>query len=1160
MSKNRQRQSLSGSALHLALVVGILATIDLTPVFGIGPGPSLVSVSGRQLIVQKRNLDGSTAPPAPYIIRGAVWSPASRITSTSTTDSNNANKRRPEFRIWYTKDIPLLADMNVNTVRLVIDPGFDATLGPFGLRTLDALHARGIMVIMTVDDGINSLSRISSAVNFYKDHPAILMWMLGNEWNINRYYGVANSAADAAQRTENAAALIKSIDPNHPVSTSYGDIDIDGSGLRFEDTKHYVNDVATSVDVWGLNIYRGESFGTLFSQWASISAKPMFLSEFGTDAFFSSCARTNPPEGTLDERVQGVWDLSLWNEVVKNLSATDPTRVALGATVFEFNDEWWKVQPSGTQERSGFLFVNGHPDDFANEEYFGIVDIDRKPRGIYHVLRRAFAAGAQPGPSLSPPPRRVDFFSLPETIKTNIPAFVVAGTVQRSSRVFVNGTEVSVDSGGNFVTRFPPLGFQNLTIGPNTIEVQVTSTSGSSILATKKIVYESSFSTAETRLLYVDSVSASLPGTVVIDLDAGVLLGLLDQQHVRGISSDGSAIYTQSRAVISTASHAITGPPLSFSGDIPSNGFLVSPLGDYLYSGNEIVDRSSNSLLSNRLPTSVVTGSSFLSAPVPGGPSITPDGQFIYRTTSNNSITKIDLVSLTSTTMAVPSEGAFVSDLSVSPGGTILGRGIYGGGGFFASFYDASTLTRLGSTQISSDFSGELVFSSQGECAVIGGSGNPAFRQGGLTAIELSSFLQRSCSLIDLADEIIISNRNELYVSSGTRFGVDVLDLQPCGAMQRRRTYYLGINKFTQSSGIPRNDEIRRIVLRDLPTLNVETMGVGGGVIKSLPEGISCGSDCIEGYLYGTVVTLTPTPEPDSVFSAWIGDPDCTDGVVTMLAGKNCMAVFDRQVQPPASPYLESSFIPGFRFRVRITNQGGETPEVHQQSNCIPETLCVSGVLPGRSELFLRVVGPKPNGYLWPTIVKFTTSQVEVWIEQKGTGKMKYYLLPGTSADSGTLAGLFDRVGFLSSAALYGALDEPAINIPVQPQFNWKGLGLPPPTGPYLTTPQIPGFRFKVRITIPSGGRPLVHMESDCIAETLCVSGALPGRSEVFLRVVGPKPNSYLWPTLVKFTTSKVEVWIEKLNTGQVQYYLLPESSPDSGDLAGLFDRFGFLP
>ncbi len=332
------------------LAFSILA---LPPATAQSPGPSLVSVSGRQLIVRKRNSDGTLAPAAPYAIKGLVWSPASKDTSTTPSDPNNAAVRRPEFARWAATDIPLMAGMNANTARVFLDPGFGAVDGPAGLQILDQMYARGMMVIMTVDDATNNTARITAAVNFYKNHPAVLMWMLGNEWNINRYYGAASSVLDAAQRTESAAALIKSLDTNHPVSTSYGEIDINADGLRLADTQHYVRDVAPSVDIWGLNIYRSSSFGTLFTQWASISTKPMFLGEFGTDALYTSCARSNPPEATLDERTQKLWNLALWNEVTANLSAINPTKVALGGTVFELSDEWWKVTPSGSQQKNG---------------------------------------------------------------------------------------------------------------------------------------------------------------------------------------------------------------------------------------------------------------------------------------------------------------------------------------------------------------------------------------------------------------------------------------------------------------------------------------------------------------------------------------------------------------------------------------------------------------------------------------------------------------------------------------------------------------------------------------------------------------------------------------------------------------------------------------
>lgn len=116
------------------------------------------------------------------------------------------------------------------------------------------------------------------------------------------------------------------------------------------------------------------------------------------------------------------------------------------------------------------------------------------------------------------------------------------------------------------------------------------------------------------------------------------------------------------------------------------------------------------------------------------------------------------------------------------------------------------------------------------------------------------------------------------------------------------------------------------------------------------------------------------------------------------------------------------------------------------------------------------------------------------------------------------------------------------------------------PAEPPLTTAELPGFRFWVSFGDPAvstwwgAGEPL------CMPETLCVSGALPGRTEVLLRIVGPKPNGYLWPTLVKLSTARVEIWIEQVSTGAARCYVLEGAAPGSDELGGLFDRTGFLP
>lgn len=112
----------------------------------------------------------------------------------------------------------------------------------------------------------------------------------------------------------------------------------------------------------------------------------------------------------------------------------------------------------------------------------------------------------------------------------------------------------------------------------------------------------------------------------------------------------------------------------------------------------------------------------------------------------------------------------------------------------------------------------------------------------------------------------------------------------------------------------------------------------------------------------------------------------------------------------------------------------------------------------------------------------------------------------------------------------------------------------------FLTTPAFPDFRFRVRITPPGGTTLAGSRESDCVPETLCVSGASAGRSEVFVRIIGPRPNGYLWPTIVRFTPSRVEVDVQQISTNILKTYVLPAVPGDSDELSGLQDRTGFLP
>jgi hypothetical protein len=116
---------------------------------------------------------------------------------------------------------------------------------------------------------------------------------------------------------------------------------------------------------------------------------------------------------------------------------------------------------------------------------------------------------------------------------------------------------------------------------------------------------------------------------------------------------------------------------------------------------------------------------------------------------------------------------------------------------------------------------------------------------------------------------------------------------------------------------------------------------------------------------------------------------------------------------PPAGPWLSSPTLPGFDFKIRVNGAAAGI----QVADCVPETVCVAGALPTRTELFLRVIGPRPNGFRWVEGVRFTTSRLEIWARGKSTAFpdqefIRYYDLPAVPANSLELPGLVDPTAF----------------------------------------------------------------------------------------------------------------------------------------------------
>jgi hypothetical protein len=318
------------------------------------------AVSGYQLLVRRRGPDGAVGAPAPFDLRGVAWSPAAR------------GGGRPDGAAYLAaveRDAPLMRAANINVVKTYIAPPRAA---------LDALARHGLAAIVTV---LNTATEaFEPAVMQLRDHPALLMWVVGNEWNLNRLYGSC-AIDDCYRHVDEAARRLEALDPNHPVATSFapgGELPSDGDLTRL-----------AAVDVWGLNVYSQPGFFNRFVDWRLAAQrtgvkKPFFISEYGADAFDS---RTQQP----DEAAQAAALRRQTQEIRAQLSARNPALPCLGGTPFEWNDEWWKRGNPGAQDPGGFAHPGVAGDGFANEEWWGVVDVDRRPRAAYQVLKELYA-------------------------------------------------------------------------------------------------------------------------------------------------------------------------------------------------------------------------------------------------------------------------------------------------------------------------------------------------------------------------------------------------------------------------------------------------------------------------------------------------------------------------------------------------------------------------------------------------------------------------------------------------------------------------------------------------------------------------------------------------------------------------------------------------
>ncbi|MBL9100430.1 MAG: hypothetical protein JNL82_05705 [Myxococcales bacterium] len=329
----------------------------------VSPTASAVCVEGRQLLVGRR-VDGALAPVQPYAIEGVCWAP------TSIGEANTMGYA--DYYVQYGGlDAPLIEALGANTLK-TYDP-FAQT--PEALALLDDLHARGIMVAMSVIvyHGDAGPKNYLAAVDYFKDHPAILMWIVGNEFNYNNMYGAPDLDA-ATVIVNDAIAAIHAADPDHPVAVGHGEVPTPERYAAVPD-----------ADIWAINLYPALDLESRFVAWPGLSDKPMFVSEYGADAF-------NNMTDAEDQAAQAEATEVLTLQIGDHLSADDPRRACLGGTIYALTDEWWKAEGPIDQHDNGGFPGGVHPDGFANEEWWGLMDVARTPRQAYTALQAIYGA------------------------------------------------------------------------------------------------------------------------------------------------------------------------------------------------------------------------------------------------------------------------------------------------------------------------------------------------------------------------------------------------------------------------------------------------------------------------------------------------------------------------------------------------------------------------------------------------------------------------------------------------------------------------------------------------------------------------------------------------------------------------------------------------
>ncbi|MBI5874073.1 MAG: hypothetical protein HZB36_08085 [Candidatus Omnitrophica bacterium] len=351
----------------------------------------------------------------PYVVKGVCYNPVPIGSSHDYDFWSDAGEP-------WKKDGELMKKMGVNTVRFYnagentesVKKVVSGLYKLYGIRSMMGNWLGFWNYPAPFYDDENFRKKIKdeviAMVEALKGEEGILAWVLGNEnnysfggkinpWSSERIDKMGDERQCMLVRAnvyytliEEIAKEIRRIDPNHPIVMGNGELiclDV-------------ANEFAKSIDIVGCVIYRGKTFGNIFSTLRQTYDKPVLFIEFGADAY-------NAYEKKEDEDAQGAFLESQWAQIYRNLANNpDGAGNCLGGTMFEWTDEWWKHNDydanglsihdteSNWSNGSYYFDIKAERNMNMNEEWFGIVKLEpqkveginkRVPRKAYYMIR-----------------------------------------------------------------------------------------------------------------------------------------------------------------------------------------------------------------------------------------------------------------------------------------------------------------------------------------------------------------------------------------------------------------------------------------------------------------------------------------------------------------------------------------------------------------------------------------------------------------------------------------------------------------------------------------------------------------------------------------------------------------------------------------------------